>query len=47
MKKRFVLGRFHWQEGYGCFSYAKSQKTQIVHYIEKSKKEHQKKKEKF
>ncbi len=41
-EKRFVLGRFHWQEGYGCFSYAKSQKETVVHYIENQKEHHKK-----
>ena len=41
-EKRFVLGRFHWQEGYGCFSYAKSQKDTVVHYIENQKEHHKK-----
>lgn len=25
--------RFSWQEGFGAFSYSKSQKDQVVHYI--------------
>jgi hypothetical protein len=37
-----VLGRFHWQEGYGCFSYAKSQKETVVYYIENQKEHHKK-----
>ncbi len=41
--KKFVNGRFSWQEGYGAFSYSKSQLPQIIQYIE-SQEEHHKKK---
>ena len=33
-KKKFTLGKFQWQEGYGGFSYAKSQVTVVSNYIE-------------
>ena len=42
-EKRFVLGRFHWQEGYGAFSYSKSQIDNVVKYILNQKEHHQKK----
>ena len=32
-KKRFVDGKFSWQEGYGAFSYSKSQVPKVVKYI--------------
>ncbi|HOY30888.1 MAG TPA: IS200/IS605 family transposase [Bacteroidales bacterium] len=41
--KKFINGRFSWQEGYGAFSYSKSQLPQIIQYIE-SQEEHHKKK---
>ena len=43
--KRLSFGKFAWQESYGAFSYAKSQKETVVHYIENQKEHH--KKEKF
>ncbi|HEV7347831.1 IS200/IS605 family transposase [Telluribacter sp.] len=33
-------GRFAWQEGYGAFSYAKSQKEAVIHYILKQPEHH-------
>jgi putative transposase len=33
-EKRFVKGRFSWQEGYGAFSYAKSDLPKIIGYIQ-------------
>ena len=35
-KKRWVVGRFEWQAGFGAFSYAHSQLDAVVHYIKKS-----------
>lgn len=34
---------FRWQEGYGAFSYAKSQKEQVIKYILKQPEHHKKK----
>lgn len=31
--KRLCFGKFSWQEGYGAFSYSKSQKDNVVNYI--------------
>jgi len=31
--KELVLGRFYWQDGYGAFSYSKSQIDKVVKYI--------------
>jgi putative transposase len=39
-EKRWVPGRFHWQEGYGAFSYGHSQLTTIIRYIQKQEKHH-------
>lgn len=30
---KFVLGRFSWQEGYGSFSYSRSQRNNVINYI--------------
>jgi putative transposase len=32
--KRWVVGRFSWQEGFGAFSYSRSQLSTVIHYIE-------------
>ena len=41
--KKYLNTPFYWQEGYGCFSYSKSQRDAVVDYI-KNQKEHHKKK---
>ncbi|MDR0437847.1 MAG: IS200/IS605 family transposase [Bacteroidales bacterium] len=41
-EKRFVQGRFSWQEGYGAFSYGKSQIDSVVKYIQQQEKHHKK-----
>ena len=41
-KNRFVMGKFSWQEGYGAFSYGKSQIPQIANYIQNQEKHHKK-----
>lgn len=38
-----VPGRFSWQEGYGGFSYSKSQIAAVANYIENQEKHHKKK----
>jgi len=40
--KGFVNGNFSWQEGFGAFSYGKSQIPNIANYIENQEKHHQK-----
>ena len=35
--------RFAWQEGYGAFSYAKSQVPQVIRYIQNQEEHHRKK----
>lgn len=39
-ERHFVRGRFAWQEGYGAFSYGKSQIDKVVHYIQNQKEHH-------
>jgi len=41
-EKKWFIGRFHWQKGFGAFSYSRSQIDDVVHYI-KNQKEHHKK----
>ncbi|MDR1729844.1 MAG: IS200/IS605 family transposase [Prevotellaceae bacterium] len=42
-KEKLALGKFSWQEGYGAFSYSKSQITQVAKYIENQEEHHKKK----
>jgi putative transposase len=39
-KKKWVRGKFTWQEGYGAFSYGHSQLNTIVRYIQNQEKHH-------
>jgi len=41
-ENHFVLGKFSWQEGFGVFSYGKSQIPGIANYIEQQKRHHEK-----
>jgi len=41
--KRWVLGRFSWQEGFGAFSYGHSQLTGIIRYIRDQERHHARK----
>lgn len=41
-ENRLVRGRFSWQEGFGVFSYGKSQIPDVANYIEQQKKHHEK-----
>jgi len=40
-EKKFVRGRFSWQEGYGAFSYGHSQLDAVIRYIQNQEKHHQ------
>ena len=40
--KKFVRGKFYWQEGYGGFTYSKSQRNEIIKYIMNQEKHHAK-----
>ncbi len=42
-ENKFVKGKFSWQEGFGAFSYAKSQASNVVKYIENQENHHKKK----
>ena len=42
-EKKFTEKSFSWQEGYGAFSYSKSQANDIVNYILKQPEQHRKK----
>ena len=39
-KSRRVIGKFSWQEGYGAFSYGKSQVPNVIDYIKNQEKHH-------
>jgi REP element-mobilizing transposase RayT len=41
-KKQFIKGKFNWQEGFGAFSYGKSQIDKVVKYIQQQEKHHKK-----
>lgn len=41
-ENKLVVGKFSWQEGFGAFSYGKSQIPSIVTYIEKQENHHKK-----
>lgn len=42
-QKKFVQGKFHWQEGYGAFSYSHSDLHRVIAYIQNQKEHHRKK----
>lgn len=42
-QNRFVVGKFSWQEGFGAFSYGKTQVPVIAKYIENQEDHHSKK----
>ena len=42
-EKRWVAGKFSWQEGSGAFSYSRSQLGTVIRYIENQQKHHAKK----
>jgi len=42
-EKRFVRGKFSWQEGYGAFSYSKSELPMLINYINNQEEHHKKK----
>ena len=41
-EKRWIPGKFQWQQGYGGFSYSKSQLDTIINYINNQEEHHQK-----
>jgi len=42
-ERRWVAGRFSWQEGFGAFSYSRSQLGTVIRYIENQQQHHAKK----
>jgi len=42
-RKGWVRGRFGWQEGFGAFSYSRSQLDTVIRYIQNQQKHHAKK----
>jgi REP element-mobilizing transposase RayT len=42
-ERRWLAGRFSWQEGFGAFSYSRSQLGTVIRYIENQQKHHAKK----
>jgi REP element-mobilizing transposase RayT len=42
-EKHWMIGRFSWQEGFGAFSYARSQLDTVIRYIQNQQKHHVKK----
>jgi len=41
-EKKWIKGRFNWQEGFGAFSYSHSQLDDVANYIRNQKKHHTK-----
>jgi REP element-mobilizing transposase RayT len=39
-QKGFVRGKFSWQEGFGAFSYSKSELTTVINYIQNQQEHH-------
>ncbi len=42
-EKRWIKGKFNWQEGFGAFSYGHSQLDQIIRYIANQEQHHRQK----
>ena len=42
-EQKWLRGKFSWQEGYGAFSYSRSQLDNVIKYIENQEKHHKKK----
>ena len=42
-EKKWIHGRFNWQEGFGAFSYSHSQMDQVVKYIQNQEEHHRRK----
>ena len=41
-KKKWMLGKFLWQEGFGAFSYSRSQLNNVINYIRNQESHHSK-----
>ena len=42
-EKRWIMGKFNWQEGFGAFSYSHSQLDSVANYIRNQEKHHSRK----
>ena len=42
-QKRWVMGQFSWQEGFGAFSYSRSQLGAVIGYIQNQQRHHARK----
>ena len=42
-EKKWIVGKFHWQEGFGAFSYAKGQVDTAIRYIQNQEEHHSRK----
>jgi len=42
-ESNFVRGKFQWQEGYGAFSYSRSQRDTVINYIMNQEEHHRNK----
>jgi hypothetical protein len=42
-KSNFIKGKFRWQDGYGAFSYSKSQLPGLINYVNNQSLHHRKK----
>jgi REP element-mobilizing transposase RayT len=40
---KLVIEKFQWQEGYGAFSYSRSQRNNVIQYIMNQEERHKKK----
>ena len=41
-EKKFIKEKFEWQEGFGAFSYSKSQASRVIAYIQNQEVHHRK-----
>lgn len=41
-EKKFIKEKFEWQEGYGAFSYSKSQASRVIAYVQNQEVHHRK-----
>jgi putative transposase len=39
-ENKFVKGKFQWQEGYGAFSYSRSQRDNVIRYVMSQEEHH-------
>ena len=42
-EKRWIKGKFNWQEGFGAFSYSQSHVDRVIRYIDNQEEHHRKK----